>query len=294
MKKITLNPEFSLSQLTYGVWRWNDQELSADARRELVETCLELGIDSFDHADLYNDYRNEALFGQLLKGNSSLRQDIKIMTKCGIQLLSESRPDTRVKHYDYSQKHMEYSVDRSLQCLQTDYIDLLLLHRPSPMMQVDEVAEVLVRLVASGKVRQIGVSNFSPAQFSLLQSRIHLRLCTNQIELNLLHPQPLTDGQVDFLYERNIPPMIWSPLAGGRIFRADAPLQGLRQMAEVRGMGQDTLALAWLLAHPASFIPVLGTNKPERIRSAAAAANVHLDLQEWFILYRDALGRDVP
>jgi predicted oxidoreductase len=243
---------------------------------------------------LYNDYRNEALFGALLKNNHRLRSTIKIVTKCGIQLLSKSRPETRVKHYDYSREHLMYSVERSLRCLHTDYIDVLLLHRPSPLLKPDELAATLTELVASGKARHIGVSNFTPAQFSLLQSRLSIPLCTNQIELNLLHPQPLTDGQVDFLYERNIRPMIWSPLAGGRIFRGDARLPGLHQMAEERGLSPDVLALAWLLTHPASFIPVLGTNKPGRIRAAAGAVDTPLSLQEWFVLYRDALGRDVP
>jgi predicted oxidoreductase len=293
MKQIAISPDLSLSNISYGVWRWSEEQ-TARALQELVECCLEVGIDTFDHADLYNDYRNEAFFGALLKNDPRLRSSIKIVTKCGIQLLSGSRPETRVKHYDYSPTHLWYSIDRSLKCLHTDYIDVLLLHRPSPLLNPDELAATLTDLVSSGKVRHVGVSNFTPAQFSLLQSRLHIPLCTNQIELNLLHPQPLTDGQVDFLFERNIPPMIWSPLAGGRIFRADAPLQGLRRMAEERGLGLDVLALAWLLAHPASFIPVLGTNQPERIRAAATAAKVHLDLQDWFILYRDALGRDVP
>jgi len=293
MKQIAISPQLSLSNITYGVWRWSEEQ-TGRAQQEIVECCLEEGIDTFDHADLYNDYRNEALFGALLKNNPRLRASIKIVTKCGIQLLSTSRPETRVKHYDYSRTHLLYSVERSLRSLHTDYIDVLLLHRPSPLLNPDELATTLTELVASGKVRHIGVSNFTPAQFSLLQSRLSIPLCTNQIELNLLHPQPLTDGQVDFLYERNIRPMIWSPLAGGRIFRGDAHLPGLHQMAEERGLGQDVLALAWLLAHPAGFIPVLGSNKPERIRSAAMAVNLRLDPQDWFILYRDALGRDVP
>ena len=184
MKQIELLPTFSLSQLVYGVWRWDEKTQSEKEISKLFDSCLSLGIDSFDHADIYNDYANEAFFGRLLKENPSKRHQIKIITKCGIQLLSQKKPLTKVKHYDYSKDHITSSVEQSLTNLNTDYIDLLLLHRPSPLLNADVVAQTLSSLVLSGKVKHIGVSNFTPAQFQLLQSRLDIPLITNQIELN--------------------------------------------------------------------------------------------------------------
>jgi predicted oxidoreductase len=296
MKQIELLPTFSLSQLVYGVWRWDEKTQSEKDISTLIDTCLSLGIDSFDHADIYNDYANEAFFGKLLKDNPSKRHQIKIITKCGIQLLSQKKPLTKVKHYDYSKDHITSSVEQSLTNLNTDYIDLLLLHRPSPLLNADVVAQTLSSLVLSGKVKHIGVSNFTPAQFQLLQSRLDIPLITNQIELNFNQLQPLIDGSIDFLYERKIKPMIWSPLGGGSIFEhgkvaLNKPFQLLGAKYQV---GADVLSLAWLLKHPAQLIPVIGTVKTERIISAVKACSIDLELQEWFQLYEAALGNEVP
>lgn len=296
MKQIELLPTFSLSQLVYGVWRWDEKTQSEKDISTLIDTCLSLGIDSFDHADIYNDYANEAFFGKLLKDNPSKRHQIKIITKCGIQLLSQKKPLTKVKHYDYSKDHITSSVEQSLTNLNTDYIDLLLLHRPSPLLNADVVAQTLSSLVLSGKVKHIGVSNFTPAQFQLLQSRLDIPLITNQIELNFNQLQPLIDGSIDFLYERKIKPMIWSPLGGGSIFEhgkvaLNKPFQLLGAKYQV---GADVLSLAWLLKHPAQLIPVIGTVKTERIISAVKAFSIDLELQEWFQLYEAAMGNEVP
>jgi len=296
MKQIELLPTFSLSQLVYGVWRWDEKTQSEKDISTLIDTCLSLGIDSFDHADIYNDYANEAFFGKLLKDNPSKRHQIKIITKCGIQLLSQKKPLTKVKHYDYSKDHITSSVEQSLTNLNTDYIDLLLLNRPSPLLTADVVAQTLSSLVLSGKVNHIGVSNFTPAQFQLLQSRLDIPLITNQIELNFNQLQPLIDGSIDFLYERKIKPMIWSPLGGGSIFEhgkvaLNKPFQLLGAKYQV---GADVLSLAWLLKHPAQLIPVIGTVKTERIISAVKACSIDLELQEWFQLYEAAMGNEVP
>lgn len=296
MKQIELLPTFSLSQLVYGVWRWDEKTQSEKDISTLIDTCLSLGIDSFDHADIYNDYANEAFFGKLLKDNPSKRHQIKIITKCGIQLLSQKKPLTKVKHYDYSKDHITSSVEQSLTNLNTDYIDLLLLHRPSPLLNADVVAQTLSSLVLSGKVKHIGVSNFTPAQFQLLQSLLDIPLITNQIELNFNQLQPLIDGSIDFLYERKIKPMIWSPLGGGSIFEhgkvaLNKPFQLLGAKYQV---GADVLSLAWLLKHPAQLIPVIGTVKTERIISAVKACSIDLELQEWFQLYEAAMGNEVP
>lgn len=296
MKQIELLPTFSLSQLVYGVWRWDEKTQSEKDISTLIDTCLSLGIDSFDHADIYNDYANEAFFGRLLKENPSKRHQIKIITKCGIQLLSHKKPLTKVKHYDYSKDHITSSVEQSLTNLNTDYIDLLLLHRPSPLLNADVVAQTLYSLVLSGKVKHIGVSNFTPAQFQLLQSRLDIPLITNQIELNFNQLQPLIDGSIDFLYERKIKPMIWSPLGGGSIFEHGKV--ALNKQFELLGakyqVGADVLSLAWLLKHPAQLIPVIGTVKTERIISAVKACSIDLELQEWFQLYEAAMGNEVP
>jgi len=296
MKQIELLPTFSLSQLVYGVWRWDEKTQSEKDISTLIDTCLSLGIDSFDHADIYNNYANEAFFGRLLKENPSKRHQIKIITKCGIQLLCQKKPLTKVKHYDYSKDHITSSVEQSLTNLNTDYIDLLLLHRPSPLLNADVVAQTLSSLVLSGKVKHIGVSNFTPAQFQLLQSRLDIPLITNQIELNFNQLQPLIDGSIDFLYERKIKPMIWSPLGGGSIFEHGKV--ALNKQFELLGakyqVGADVLSLAWLLKHPAQLIPVIGTVKTERIISAVKACSIDLELQEWFQLYEAAMGIEVP
>lgn len=296
MKQINLTDNFSLSQIVYGIWRWDEKTQTESEAQEVVEACLELGIDSFDHADIYNDYNNEAFFGKVMKQNPSLRSKLKIVTKCGIQLLSDKKPNTYVKHYDYSASHITTSVENSLKNLNTDYVDVLLFHRPSPLLDADEAAKALESLVASGKVKHVGVSNFTPAQFSLLQSRLSIPLVTNQIELNILHHAPLIDGSLDYLYEQKVKPMIWSPLAGGSIFK-NPHLQldeAFDKLGEKYDAGKDVLALAWLMKHPAQLIPVIGTNKIERIKAAASATQLDLELQDWFVLYETAMGNEIP
>lgn len=296
MKQINLTDNLTLSQIVYGVWRWDDKTQSESEVQQVIETCLELGVDSFDHADIYNDYSNEAFFGRILGQNPSLRNKLKIVTKCGIQLLSDKKPNTYVKHYNYSPGHITTSVETSLKKLNTDYIDVLLFHRPSPLMDVDEAAKTLEGLVQSGKVKHVGVSNFTPAQFSLLQSRLSIPLVTNQVELSILHHAPLTDGSLDYLYEKKVKPMIWSPLAGGSLFKTPHLQldEAFTKLGEQYNASKDVLALAWLLRHPAQLVPVIGTNKIERIKAAVSATNINLELQDWFVLYEAAMGDEVP
>ena len=302
VSRIALTPEGpELSRLLYGCWRLGDDpEGSGPARvRAKIERCLELGITSFDHADIYGDYTCEALFGAALAEAPELRARIELVSKCGICLVSEARPEHRVKHYDTRPDHVRASVERSLENLRTDYLDLLLIHRPDPFCDYDELGQVLSELQAAGTVRAVGVSNFTPGQLELLAARCEVPLVTNQIELSVLHPEPLIDGTLDACQRLPIRAMAWSPLGGGRLFSGDDPQAqrvraALQSLAEAKGCGVDTLAYAWLLAHPARVLPVIGTNKLARIEAAAAACDVTLEQQEWYQVYEAALGAEVP
>lgn len=286
-------PEFS--RLITGVWRWKEQSTSATER--LIHQSVDVGITTFDHADIYGDYSCEEQFGVVLKGNPSVRKKIQLVTKCGIRLLSGKRPHHRVKHYDTSREHIVNSVEQSLKNLNTDYLDLLLLHRPDPLMHAEEVAEAFGLLKQNGKVLHFGVSNFTPAQFEMLQSYVHDPLVTNQIELSLFQHQALFDGTVDTLMKHRISPMAWSPLGGGKFFSPsggdDAVNMPLEKIASQYNCSVSQLLLAWLLRHPSGIFPILGTTNPDRIAEGAGAINIKLDRQHWFEMLKVVTGRDV-
>lgn len=289
----------TLSRIVTGVMRLREWAMDTDALLNFIHECLDMGITTFDHADIYGSYTCEALFGKALAAEPSLRGRLELVTKCGIQLVSPNRPDTRVHHYDTSRDHIVASAERSLRNLRTDALDLLLIHRPDPLMDADEVAEALSSLRQSGKVRHVGVSNFMPWQFHLLQSRLDFPLVTNQIELSVLYLDPLHDGTLDQMQRLRVPPMAWSPVAGGRLFnQADERARRVRSALE--GIGRevgasvDAVALAWLLRHPARVLPVMGTGKIERLREAVAAENITLDRQQWFAVWEASAGHEVP
>lgn len=287
------------SRIVAGIMRLREWDMDTSALVNFIYQCLDLGITTFDHADIYGSYRVEELFGKALAAEPSLRDRIELVTKCGIQLLSPNRPDTRVKHYDTSREHIIASAERSLRNFRTDVLDLLLIHRPDPLMDADEVAGALGELRAAGKIRHAGVSNFTPRQFDLLQSRLDFPLVTNQIELSVLHLNPLHDGTLDQLQQLRVPPMAWSPVAGGRLFdptneRARRVRGVLAAVGQELGASVDQVALAWLLRHPARVLPVMGTGKIERLREAAAAENVMLDRQQWFAVWEASAGHEVP
>jgi predicted oxidoreductase len=287
----------SLSRLVYGMWRLGDDENTSPAHVQAkVEACLAQGLTSFDQADIYGGYTAEAILGGALKAAPALRDRMEIITKCDIVAPVGRHADRRVKHYDTSAAHITASVEASLRDMGTDHVDLLLIHRPDPMMDADATGAALDALVASGKIRAVGVSNFRPWDFKLLQSRMTTALVTNQIEISLLTHDPMTNGDLAFLQERRIIPMAWSPLAGGRLL-AEAPEPLRRRMAEI-GAAHDTdwsaVAVAWLLAHPARIIPVMGTNSLPRIAALADALRVTLDRETWFELYTLAMEHEVP
>ena len=293
MERVDLGA-ITLSRLVYGMWRLGDDADTSPAHvLAKIEACLEQGITSFDQADIYGGYTAEAILGNALRTTPGLRDRMEIITKCDIVAPMGRYADRRVKHYDTSAAHINAAVEQSLRDMQTDRVDLLLIHRPDPLMDADETGTVLDALVASGKVRAVGVSNFRPWDMRLLQSRMRTRLATNQIELSLLAHEPLTNGDLAFLQEERIVPMAWSPLAGGRLAETTALRQRLDTIAAQQGVDWSAVAVAWLLRHPAGVVPVLGTNSLTRIGAIIDAARVEMDRQTWFELYTDALGQEV-
>jgi len=297
VKRIDLAPDLSLSQIVYGTWRLaDDPDTSPGHVAAKIASCLEQGITSFDLAALYGGYTVESLFGAGLTQISGVRDRVEIVTKCGIVVPEGRHAGSRLKHYDTSRAHIEGSVDNSLRDLRTERIDLLLIHRPDPFMDAEETGAALDALVASGKVAKVGVSNFSPAEWSLLQSCMQAPLVTNQIEISLLHSTPFRSGELAFLQERKVAPMAWSPLAGGRIFAPDTPRlqRKLAAIGATHGVDPGAVAVAWLMAHPARIIPVMGTNALDRIARLGDACQVTLGREDWFDLYTTALGAEVP
>jgi predicted oxidoreductase len=280
-------PEFS--RIISGAWRWHT--VSASVLATLIHTSLDNGITTFDHADIYGDHGNEELFGNILRAEPGLRNKMELVTKCGIKFPSQKRPSTWVKHYDTSKKHIIWSVENSLNMFGTDYIDLLLIHRPDPMMDPVEVAEAFAELKINGKVRYFGVSNFTPGQFEMLQSYLDFPLVTNQIELSVLHHRPFFDGSIDVLMKHRTSPMAWSPLGGGRLVQQPGEVFA---SAANYGATDNQMALAWLLRHPAAIFPVIGTTRPERVAESAAAINVRLDVQDWFAMLKASMGIEMP
>lgn len=283
-----------LSRIVAGAWRW---KLPVPEIDRLVHAALEAGISSFDHADIYGNYANEELFGNVLKGNPSLRNRMELVTKCGIKLISTSRPAHRIKHYDTSKEHIILSVENSLKNLGTDRLDVLLIHRPDPLMNPEEVAEAFRLLQESGKVLYFGVSNFSGTKFGMLQRYVPFPLVTNQVEISLFNNKALFDGTVDTLLTHRVSPMAWSPLGGGKYFTAsgqsEATEKELEAVAAKYNCTVSQLLLAWLLYHPARLFPILGTTNAGRIKEGAGAIQVNLDRQDWFAMLKAVTGNDV-
>jgi len=299
--KLSVNgPE--VSRLAYGVWRLAEDSAGTSAARieAKIETCLQCGITTFDQADIYGGYTCEGLFGSVLKAQPGLRRRIELVTKCDINAPGPNRPGARVKHYDASAAAIEQCVDRSLRELGTDYVDLLLIHRPDWLTRADDTAAGLNRLIKAGKIRSAGVSNFSVTQFDLLNSFVDQPLVTNQIELSLLQGKAIFDGTLDQMQKLGVIPMAWSPLAGGRFFDSqDAAAARVRSLVETMKAGYgnatvDQLAIAWILSLPSRPVVILGTNDLGRIRASARACDLQLDRQDWYALWTAAAGAEVP
>ncbi len=285
-----------MSQIVYGMWRLGDDDDTSPAHIQAkVEACLEQGITTMDQADIYGGYIAEALLGECLKAAPQLRDQIEIVTKCDIVAPIGKHSDKRVKYYDTSAEYISACVDNSLKDMAIDVIDLLLIHRPDPLMDHAETGACLDKLVASGKVRAVGVSNFRPWDWELLQSAMETPLATNQIEMSVLHHAPFTNGDLAFHQRQNQPLMAWSPLAGGTLFGSEgaAVRAVLDRIGAEQGVGADAVAVAWLLRHPANILPVMGTNNLNRIKGLSDAVKVDLSRVDWFEIYTAALGHEV-
>jgi predicted oxidoreductase len=294
MDRTALTPDLSFSRIVYGMWRLGDDTDTSPAHVQAkVEACLKQGITTMDQADIYGGYTAEAIFGAALRAAPGLRDKIEIVTKCDIVAPVGRHAGARVKHYDTSAAHITASVEASLREMATDRIDLLLIHRPDPLINPDETGAALDALVASGKVRAVGVSNFRPWDMDLLQSRMSARLVTNQIELSLSAHEAFVNGDLAYLHQHRIAPMAWSPLAGGGLAKAAGLREKLDTLGAESGTDWSAVAVAWLLHHPAGIMPVMGTNTLSRIAQIADALRVPMDRQTWYELYTLALGREV-
>jgi predicted oxidoreductase len=288
--KTTFSPLIA-GTMTWGSWGKN---LNKKEMANLINICLENGIDTFDHADIYGGHTTECDFGKAFMESGVDRENIQLITKCGIQNPSDARKLT-IKHYDYSPKHIKWSVDNSLKMLQTDYLDLLLLHRPSPLICSDEIAETVQTLRKEGKILDFGLSNFTPSQTELIQQKTLVSY--NQIQFSLTHHDAMTDGSLDDMQLRNIRPMAWNPL--GIVFREDIEQTSrikklLAELETKYDVSADVILLAWILKHPAKILPVCGTTSPERIAGLMKATTLNLELDDWFSLWVESRGSKVP
>jgi predicted oxidoreductase len=293
-----LGPAFSA--MVYGTWRMLDDGSSLQDINRRLHRCVELGITTIDTAEIYGLYAVEEALGQALALSPGLRDQLQIVTKAGIYVPCDAAPDRKVAFYDTTRAQLIRSLDRSLELIGTDQIDLFLVHRPDWLTSVDDTAAGLNSLLDAGKIRSAGVSNYSPSQFDALGAHLTQPLVTNQVEFHLLHMDPIFDGTFDQCQQQQFQPMAWSPLAGGRIFDQsnDAAVRlvaaATTMSAQYDGATLEQLAYAWIMAHPSRPLPVIGTNKIERIESAAAAANIKLSREDWYALWIAAKGHGIP
>jgi predicted oxidoreductase len=282
-----------VSQAVYGFYRWDEKDATLEAMESIVSLCLELGINTFDHADNYGSYGCEALFGSMLKQKSVKRDDVVIFTKCGLRVPHASQPDVRIAHYDTSRSHIIKSVENSLQRLQTDYIDIFLLDNLDPVSNLEETALTLDQLRDSGKIKNIGVVNFSVFQHQLLAAYLRSPIVTNHIELNVLNTSALSNGQFDYIKQRYMFPLATAPLAEGQIEsgtteQAVRVRKKLNEISERYQSDPESIAVAWLVKLNA--LPLIGTTSEARIRHIVKGLDINLDRQDWYDLYTTSVG----
>ena len=277
--------------MNWGVW---DKNLSTSEMESTIAICLENKITTFDHADIYGSYTTEAAFGKAFSSTKINRESVQFISKCGIKNVSENRPTT-IKHYDYSKDYIIWSAENSLKNLQTDYLDVLLLHRPSPLMQSDEIAEAVTKLISEGKIIDFGLSNFTSSQTELIRQKTEISY--NQIQFSATNFEPMLDGSLDYMQINNIQPLSWNPL--GTVFRADN--EQTRRLKKVLAslvskyqVGADTLLLSWILQHPSNVIPVAGTVNVARIQQLMKATELEFEKEDWFAIWTESMGNKVP
>lgn len=291
-----IHSDFAMSPIVAGLWRITSWNLSVAERVRWVEQALELGITTFDLADIYGDYLAEGHFGEALKAHAPLRNRMQLVTKCGIRLRSAQRP-YRINYYDTSAAYVRAQVEQSLRNLHAEQLDLVLIHRPDYLMDAAVLAETFTALTQEGKVAHWGVSNHTTSQFALLQQ--HHPLVTNQVELSPLQMDALDDGTLDQAQQLGLRPMIWSPLAGGRLFNHEDE-QAVRtratmlDIAERRGVSLTTLAFAWILRHPSRPHPITGSGRMVNLQDAVKALDVSLDAEDWYAIWTASKGHSVP
>ena len=278
--------------MNWGIW---DKNLSTTEMSHLINICIENKITTFDHADIYGGYTTEAQFGKAFNESKISREKLQFISKCGIQYTSENRPNNTIKHYEYSKDYIIWSVENSLKNLQTDYLDALLLHRPSPLMQADEIAEAVEKLKSEGKIKSFGVSNFTPFQTELLRQKTEISF--NQVQFSATHHEAMLDGSLDYMQLHKITPMAWNPL--GVVFRENTEqTQRLKllfsKLVDKYHVGSDLILLAWILQHPANILPVAGTINVSRIQQLMKAKALVLDTQDWFAIWTESMGNKVP
>lgn len=277
--------------MSWGSW---GKKLTTNEMTTLLQHCVDHNITTFDHADIYGDYSTEAQFGEAFHKSGIKRKNIQLISKCGIEYLSPNRNNT-VKHYNYSKDYIIQCVDNSLKQLKTDYLDALLLHRPSPLMHPYEIMEAVAKLAQEGKIEDFGVSNFTPSQIDLIMSEVPVTI--NQIEFSLTHHQAMHDGTLDHMILKQIMPLAWSPM--GLVFKEDTEQtrrihRQLGALMDKYNATEDQLLLAWIMLHPAGIRPVIGTTNFERIVNANKALEIELELEDWFLILVASQGHKVP
>jgi predicted oxidoreductase len=290
MQKIYLSDAGpKVSPAVYGFYRWDAEPKNAATTMErIVNLCLELDINTFDHADIYGSYQCEELFGKVISKKSFKREDLVLFTKCGLRIPDPSQPDIRIKHYNTSAQHILKSAETSLRKLKTEYIDIFLLDHLDAISNLEETAIALEQLKKSGKVRNIGVANFSVFQHQLLASYLHTPIVTHHLELNLLNTSSLDNGQIDYIKQRYMRPLVSAPAASGRIAngndkQATRVRKKLQEISPKYGVDIESVAVAWLIKLGA--LPLIGTKEEQRIRNIANAFSIELDQQDWYELY---------
>ncbi len=289
-----LFPPLIIGAMRLGSW---GAQLSTTDLESFIQQSIELGLTHFDHADIYGHYSSEADFGKVLRQQPELRSKIQLTTKCGICMTSDNRPAHKIMSYNSSAKHIIASAENSLKELATDYLDVLLIHRPDYLMDPQEIAEAFAKLLKAGKVRHFGVSNFTRDQFELLNG--YFPLVTNQLEISISHLNAFEDGTLLQCQQHRIFPTAWSPLGGGQLFqKSDDPKINRIQktgneLAEKYNCTLDQLFIAWLLKHPAGIIPVTGTTRIDRIKTTLAATKIELEREDWYRLWKASTGEEI-